>query len=214
MRRRQVLIGGGALGAALATPAIAAPVARRSFRIMRDGDDIGRHTMEAYTSPKGFEIAIDIDLAVKVLGITVYRYALQNREIWKGGNIVSVESRVNDDGTEEQASVTREGDQLAIVGTRFDGKAPLSAVTTSYYATPFLKRTPWISTQSGDPLDVNVAPVSGRSGWWAVTGELTTTLGYDQRGEWIGCEFPAGDETASYEPIGESGLIGEMWANA
>ena len=121
---------------------------------------------------------------------------------------------MNDHGTEEQASVTRNGEVLDIVGTRYTGQAPLSAVTTSYYATPFLERRPWISTQSGDPLDVALAPVSGRRGWWAVTGELTTTLGYDQRGEWVGCEFPAGGETASYEPIGETGLIGAMWADA
>ncbi len=214
MHRRAILTGSAALAASIAMPAVAAPVAKRTFQIIRDGSNIGLHTMEAYTSGKGFEIVIDIDIAVKVLGITAYRYKLQNREIWKGGEIVSVESMTNDDGTEDRARVRREGGVLKIAGTRFSGDAPLSAVTTSYYAQPFLKRTPWISTQSGDPLKVGVAPVSGRPNWWTVSGELNTTLRYDQRGEWVGCEFDAGGELAVYEPAGETGLIGEMWASA
>ncbi|MEO1491259.1 MAG: DUF6134 family protein [Pseudomonadota bacterium] len=214
MDRRAVLTGSAALAASLAMPAVAAPVAKRTFRIIRDGDDIGRHTLEAYSSVKGFEIAIDIDIAVKFLGITAYVYRLQNREVWKGGEIVSIESSTNDDGSEERARIWRDGNALKIEGSRFTGQAPISAVTTSYYALPFMKRAPWISTQSGDPLEISVAPMPGRANWWGVTGELQTSLGYDTRGEWVACEFDAGGEPAFYENVGESGLIGEMWASA
>jgi hypothetical protein len=214
MHRRAVLTGGVALAGSIAMPAIAAPTAKRTFRIVRDGDDIGQHTLEAVVGEKGFEISIDIAIAVKFLGVTAYRYELTNREVWKGGEIVSIDSTTNDDGTSDRASVRRDGGVLKVDGTRFSGEAPLSAVTTSYYTKPFLQRTPWISTQSGDPLSVSVAKMAGRENWWAVTGELETALGYDQRGEWVACEFDAGGEPAVYEVASDSGRIGELWSSA
>lgn len=211
MDRRTFLIGAGALAA---SPACAADVSRRVFRIMRDGSEIGTHALEAWVSPKGFEITITIDIAVKVLGITAYRYTLRNREVWKGGTLLALDSLVNDDGTEEQSTVRRGAGVLEIAGTRYTGDGPLSAAPTSYYTPKFLDRTPWISTQSGDLLPVSITPKPGRSGWWTVTGGLDTSLGYDARGEWTGCEFDAGGSLATYEIVSQTGLIAPLWEQA
>ena len=212
MRRRSFLA--GTAGCLLASPVVAAPTARRRFRIFRDGDDIGTHTMEAVANGDRFEIAIDIKIAIKVLGITAYRYELSNREVWSGGAIRSVASQVNDDGDKEFAKVAAADGGLKIDGSRFSGRIGGDAVTTSYFATPFLKRNPWISTQSGQPLNVKVAPVSGRTGWSKVSGDLETTLGYDAAGEWVGCEFDAGGELASYQLDGPVEGIAALWAGA
>ena len=210
MDRRFFLAG---TGAALATPAIAAPTARRVFQILRDGDDIGRHTMIAVQGINGFTLDTEIDIKVTFLGVTAYRYLLKNREIWKAGQLVSMNATTNDDGTEDAARVRAGSKALRIEGSRLTGEAPLNAVTTSYFATPFLKRRPWISTQSGKPLKIDVT-AEGRRNWWSVSGELNTRLGYDQRGEWVGCEFDAGGEPGRYEMIGEAGRIGELWSQA
>ena len=214
LHRRNLLVGLGAtaIGGALSAPALAAEKASRVSDVFRDGDAIGTHTMDAVLGPNGFEIDISIKLAVKVLGITAYRYELTNRELWKDGRIVSVNSTVNDDGTDDFSRVKRVGDALEISGSRHSGKAPLDAVTTSYFATPFLKRRPWISTQTGVPLKVSVKP-EGRTNWWAVTGELETKLGYKD-GEWVACEFDAGGELGSYKLRSQSGKIGALWAKA
>lgn len=211
MLDRRIFMGGAA--AALASPALAADTASREFRILRDGDDIGSHRLDAVLGPNGFEVAITIRIAVKVLGITAYRYEMDNREVWRDGAIVSIDSKVNDDGTRDFFRASRAQDAVAIEGSRHNGKAPLEAVTTSYYATPFLKRRPWLSTQSGAPLELTVKP-GGRANWWAVRGELDTDLGYDASGEWVACEFDAGGEQARYEIAGGSGRIGALWAQA
>jgi len=213
MDRRTFIGGSMTSGASLAMPALAASKATRTFRIMRDGDDIGSHSLEAVLGPSGLEVAITIRIAVKFLGITAYRYEMDNREIWKSGRIVSVDSRVNDDGTDDNANIVANGDVLSISGSRYKGTAPGTAVTTSYFAPPFLERQPWLSTQSGAPLPVQIAP-EGRNGWYAVTGELETKLGYDSRGEWTGCEFDAGGELATYAIASENGRIGGLWAEA
>lgn len=210
MHRRAFL---AASAAALAAPAVAAAGASRAFRIVRGGDAIGVHTLDAVETGGRFEIAIDIAIAVKILGITAYRYALENREIWQDGHLVSVRSRVDDDGSAAFATVARTGDALTVEGSGYAGPAPIAAVTTSYYAPAFLTRAPWLSTQSGKPLDVVIAP-DGRDGWHRVTGELETTLGYDARGEWTGCEFDAGGTPAFYEVTRQRGEIGALWRSA
>ena len=157
------------------------------------------------------ELDITIRIAVKVLGITAYRYEMDNREIWKGGQLVSLKSRVHDDGTEDFANAKRAGEGLEIDGSRYSGKAPGDAATTSYFVSALLKRSPWISTQSGKPLPIQVRE-ERRSGWWATSGGLETKLGYDGRGEWTGCEFDAGGELAHYEIAAQSGAFGTIWS--
>ena len=102
MKRRAFLAGCAATG--FYAPALAAAKASRRFTVLRDGEPMGEHVLDAVQAGDGFEIAIDISLKVKVLGITAYRYEMTNREIWKGGRLVSLNSKVNDDGTEDFAT--------------------------------------------------------------------------------------------------------------
>ena len=211
MKRREFLAGCAATG--LYTPALAAGSASRTFTVLRAGDAIGEHSLEAVQSGDGFEIAIDINLKVKVLGITAYRYEMTNREVWKGGRLVSLNSKVNDDGTKDFATATQAGGKLDVKGSRFTGMVAGDAVTTTYYTTKFIQRQPWISTQSGAPLDIAIK-AEGRANWWQVTGELETRLGYDDRGEWVNCEFDAGGEPGVYEVASQKGTIAALWASA
>ncbi len=210
MDRRRLL--GLGIAGLLPLPAIAATSASRSFRIIRDGSDIGTHTLSATKGPNGFEIDITIRIAVKLLGITVYRYEMDNREVWSGGKLQSIQSRVNDDGTDDFVTARRENGKLMIDGSSFTGEAPDGIVTTSYYNKAFLDRRPWMSTQSGRLLSISVA--KGGPSAYKVSGDLVTTLEYDERGEWINSRFDAGGEAAFYEITGQSGLIGELWASA
>ena len=76
-----------------------------------------------------------------------------------------------------------------------------------------MKRQPWLSTQSGKPLEISVQP-GRQQRWWSVRGELDTDLGYDASGEWIACEFDAGGELAKYEILSGSGKIAALWATS
>ena len=104
MDRRLFMLGTGSL---LATPALAAARASREFRIFRDGDDIGTHALDAVLGADGMEVRITIRIAVKVLGLTAYRYEMDNREIWKAGRLISLDSQVNDDGDRDLGEASR-----------------------------------------------------------------------------------------------------------
>ncbi|MGF1447751.1 MAG: DUF6134 family protein [Pikeienuella sp.] len=215
MKRRSVLAGFAVAGIGLTGGAGAATEVRRTFKILRNGSDIGRHSLVARTTGEGFEIVIDIEIVVRVLGIAAYRYELSNTEVWAGGRLLRLDSRTNDDGDPFAVSVRGDGTSLAIEGTGHNGLVPSDAVTTSYYVPDFMQRRPWISTQSGKPLAVNAQPQGqGPRRVYQVTGDIKTRLSYDARGEWIGSEFDAGGEPARYEVIEDTGLIAPLWRAA
>ena len=115
MKRRTFLA--GAACSFLATPAIAAMGTSRTFEIYRDGSLVGRHVLDAVQSKGRFEVQIDIEIAIKILGITAYRYTLNNREVWSGGVIQSVTSKVDDDGDPDFANVSAAGCPSGIVSS-------------------------------------------------------------------------------------------------
>ncbi|MEM9147174.1 MAG: DUF6134 family protein [Pseudomonadota bacterium] len=216
MNRRHLLTGAMAFASLGAAPLVRADNrAERLFRILRGGSDIGRHQLAVTPGAEGLEVAIDIDIRVRVLGITAYRYSLTNREVWKDGALVRLDSQTDDDGTDERVTLRRSGDLLEIDGTGYSGTAPISAATTSYYAPDFVTRRPWISTQSGQPLDIATEVRNGGSlKRVIVTGDLEKTIVYDANGEWVASEFDAGGEPARYEVIEQSGRIAALWQSA
>lgn len=214
MLRRDVLTGGLAAGTlALTGTALAdGASARRVFRIERAGRDIGRHVLTGHRDGDTFRLNVDIDIRVKVIGlVTAYRYEMTNEEVWRDRTLERVDSRTNDDGEDAFLRIRREGDALAVEGSGFRGRQPLDAVTTTYVAREFLDRRPWLSSQSGEPLDIAIAPVSGQARTFQISGELTTRLTYDERGEWVDCSFDGQGERVTYDILEDTGGFAALW---
>ena len=164
---------------------------------------------------------IDIKIAVKFLGFTAYRYELQNREVWQDGRILTIDSTVNDDGEAAFCRVRRQGDGLMIEGSGYSGPAPADAATTSYWSSDFLKRSVWISTQSGQPLSVTTAdqgtevietgagPLACRR--WRISGDMDLELWYDLAGDWAANAFDAGGEIGRYRLEAGSQGLNALW---
>ncbi len=219
LTRRAALAGGLS---ALAAPSVlrAAETARREFRVTRGGSDIGSKVISARRSGERTEVEVSIRLAVKVLGITAYRYELDAAEVWEAGLLQRLDGETNDDGDREIARVRREGDRLIASGA-YEGELPSGAGTTSYWSTAFLDRGVWISTQTGSPLDVTAARdgserIDGPSGpvecaRWRITGDLPVTLLYDGRGEWLGNRFDASGEPGMILATSETGRLAPLW---
>lgn len=224
--RRAALTGLAGAALSLAAPRLArAETASRRFTVLRGGDNIGEHTIRLTRVGGEVEAEIDISLVVRVLGIAAYRYEMTNRERWRDGRLVSLESRVNDDGTAKTVSVTREGEGLMVDGPNYSGAAPLLAATTTYYTPVFLERPEWISTDGGELYAVSrekrgAASVRTFAGeqvdatHWRVSdgGDYTVDLYYDDRGEWIGCGFDAGGEPARYRVHDRGARLAAVWA--
>lgn len=209
--RRALLLGIGA-GLLLPPPALAERTsATRRFVVRRDGAPVGTKTVTVSRAGDRTEVEVGVDIAVKILGITAYRYRMRNRELWEDGLLQSIEASTDDDGVRDFVTAARQGDAIAIRGSRFEGEAPGDAATTTYWCPAFLARPVWISTQGGQPLRVSVAPLGRRrldlpagpveAEAWRVSGDLSIELFYAE-GEWVANRFEARGEPA--EIVAES----------
>jgi hypothetical protein len=88
----------------------------RSFAIVRDGDEIGRHDVRFATNANGLEVSTDIDIAVKVAFITAFRFEQHAREQWQDGQLVHSNVTTNDNGTKSRTMLSALGDDLSVQG--------------------------------------------------------------------------------------------------
>ncbi len=221
--RRGFSFGAGMAGAALLVPRSAWADSRtRRFRIYRGGSEIGAQTITVTRADGRVEVAVDVDIAVRVLGIPAYRYTLETREQWQDGRLMRLDSECNDNGSAEFARARREGDALDIEGSQFSGTVRGALATTTYWTPEFLDRSLWLSTQDGTPFEVGardngMADYPTESGTvrarhWSVTGDLAgLELFYDSAGEWVGNRFDAEGETAEYRVAERGGALAELW---
>ena len=220
LTRRAALLTGAA---ALMAPAIAhAQSASRRFRLIRGSSDIGHHDIAVSRSGDTVEVAIDIAILVRVLGIPAYRYEMTNREVWQGGVLQSIRARTNDDGTAAFVTADRVGDAIRIEGSSHSGTVSLDVGTTTYWTPAFLNRSRWISTQGGTPLAIRAAragqatfqtasgPVATTA--WTLGPDLPATVHYTASGEWAGSTFDARGEQVRYLAEGLSPAFAPLWS--
>ena len=216
--RRAILIG---MGAALAAPRAAwaeAPRSRR-FDILRGDSDIGLQTLSVRRDGDQTFADTRIDIAVKVLGITVYRYALQSREVWRAGRLMSLDATCNDDGKDDYVRALAVEGGLMVDGSGHQGLIDGAAAPTSYWSPTFLTRPTWISTQTGAPLAVRCTDAGeetittgagpARARRWRVEGDLSLSLFY-AGDEWAGTAFAAKGEEARISPVAMGPAISQL----
>ena len=58
-----------------------------SFAVYRNGEAIGRHTLAFQHNGADLTVSTTIDFAVKVLGVTAYRYIHRGQEVWNGDSL-------------------------------------------------------------------------------------------------------------------------------
>ena len=224
MTRRALLAGAAA---PLVAPRLArASEAARTFRVIRDGSDIGAHRITLARSGDDLEVAIDIAIAVRILGLTVYSYEMTNRETWRRGRLISGDSRVVEDGETREIRLRRADGGLRVDGPAYRGPAPADAATTTYFTRAFMERGSWISTDGGALLSVSRSRLGGaeartaagpvRVTRWRVSdgADYSVAVDYDARGEWAGIAFDARGEQVTYRADSLSDPLSALWEGA
>ncbi|MEQ8266590.1 MAG: DUF6134 family protein [Parvibaculum sp.] len=207
-----------ALGADAAAP-VSSPEPALSFRVERGGDPIGTHEISFRREGEELHVSIDIRLAVTFGPITVFRYEHRNRETWRGGRLVALETTTNDDGTAYwvRARATEKGLEVtsSANGTFM---APAGIIPTSYWNPATVTQTQLLDTQKGRIVEVSIAPVGETSvkaegreiaaRIYDMTGDLKLRLTYSQNMEWLNVAFMARGSEVDYvvERIDRAGL--------
>lgn len=201
--RRGFVIGAAAALGALGAPGLAlAADGTRRFRLYRDKEDVGHHTISANKTANGLQVDIRIQIQIRRIGFRVYVFEMQNSELWRDGALVQLSSSTNNNGSKEFCRATRSGGGLKIEGSGFSGDAPASARPTSYWNYNNLSSKPWFSAQTGKLLRLRFRrSQQGPLETWSLSGDLNTTLIYDNRKEWVGCLFDAGGRPIVYRQV-------------
>ena len=170
--------------AMLAAPAAAPQDAR--FTVYRDGSPIGTHRIQVERAGDETRVAVDIDLQVKLAFVTVYRYSHRNRETWRDGRLVAIDTRTDDNGTAEFVRGRATGDGFAVQSTAGSYTVPAGVLPTSYWRRITPDQTRLLDTQKGRLLDVQVRragverlPGTDSATRYTVRGDLDLDLWYD-----------------------------------
>ncbi len=210
IHRRRLLAGAGCT--LLASPAFALggaalPVPRSgalSFRALRNGSELGTHSLQFTTAGDGVTVAIAVDYVVKLGPIPVFRYALRATEQWRNGVLVSVRAKTNDDGKDAFMNADRDGDAMNVDGSKSGRyRAPPGAIASSHW-NPAEVDAPMINLQNGELLRFAVArpgeevirsaaetPIPATR--FALSGPTSMDLWYDMGGIWAGLRAKAED---------------------
>ena len=189
--RRAMLAGLGAVG----TGVQAAAAQNLVFRVMRKGDDIGRHSLSFAGDASDLQVTINVDIRVGLGPITLYRYTLRATERWRNGVLMEMSGTTDDGGTKDFVKALRQGDVLQVEGSA--GKpyvAPAKSIAASHWNRAELA-APMVNIQDGALLDFKVTPkgseqVAARgqqvtADHFALVGKESLDLWYDAAGNWV-----------------------------
>lgn len=109
-------------------PALAAP-SSVAFKVFRKGDEIGMHSVTISPVADGLDVDVNIELAVKLAMITVFRYRQRARDSWRNGNLVAGQYRTDDDGKVTELKLRADDRRLMIEGASGAAEAPLGTMT-------------------------------------------------------------------------------------
>lgn len=164
----------------LASPVLAATPpkgGRLSFDVIRNGSDIGQHVFTFTGSSSDFEVDVSTDIAVRIplIRTKVYSYEQKSEEQWKGGQLVHVTSRTDNDG--KKNSIDQPVDHL---------------LPGSLWSADTVTASKLVNTIDGSTMRVQVADMgtetisaSGASipaHHYRITGDLSRDVWYDGRG--------------------------------
>ena len=200
--------------------------ASRRFTIRALGRKIGTQTNTVARKGNQLTSRVNIDIDVKIFGMRVYRYRMNNTEVWEDAQLVSIdaETRENNDRP-ENVRARRLNSMLQLESPRYNGILdPTDLATTTYWTKAFLERETWLSTQDGERYSVSFnAPEStsflvGRQPVGAlryrVQGDLPISLYYDLNDEWIGTTFEVRGQSVRIYAEDTSQPLAPLWFNA
>jgi hypothetical protein len=172
---------------------------RLAFAVERSGKVLGSHNLSFRRNGDVLSVEVLVDLAYKVGPVTLFHYNLHVTERWAGGEVVSMDSQANDNGTKYRVSARREGGALMVEGNAVARyAAPANALPATHWNRHELDG-PWINPQDGKVLrpaaaargieSVPTANGSMRARRYALSGAVKMDLWYDDEGVWSGLAF-------------------------
>lgn len=184
-----------------AGPAAALPGELR-FRVMREGSQIGTHRVLLAEAGGVLTARTEVDIAVRLMGITVFRLTHHFAEEWVGERLRSATSRHDRNGTVTEMRAEGRAEAVLVQGSAGRYRLPPEAAPLTWWDSRKLSR-PLFDNETGEPLSRRFerSPLPGGGTLWrAVAGEESEGR-YAADGTWTGWRTRAEDGSiVTYEP--------------
>ena len=178
-----------------------------AFAAVRNGQTIGHHRLTFQRDGAQLTVSTTIELTVKIMGFTAYRYAHRAQEIWNGDVFQSLASRTDANGKQFAVQIRRDGSHLAVEGsvgadTR-RATLPLHLLPSSHWNVRQTREPALVNTQDGTEAKVQVTTI-GRdtvvtanarvdATHYRYTGDIAMDQWFDDAGRWVKTAFTAAD---------------------
>ncbi len=188
-------VAGGQVSAETATP----PVRTWDFRVLLDGKPIGAHRFSVDADGDATTVSGEASFAVKVLGLTAYRYIHEVNERWRGSCLTGLVAKTDDNGRMSAVRIEPREDRLIVSSPA--GTRPIEGCVMSFaYWNPAIRvQTRLLNAQTGNleavsvqriddaPIEVRGKPVTARR--YRIVGPAQPIdVWYTADGEWIGLD--------------------------
>jgi len=174
------------------------------FDVLRDGRLVGRHDVTFSSDEDGLLWAVsNFNLKINFLGFFTYRFDYRSKSKWADGKLLRIDADTNDDGTRKIVSAQYRDGLLRIIPA--DGK-PIDSeplFPTDHWNAGVLGQTRVLNTISGKVAEVSIEPqereivvAEGRPTMarrYVYSGDLATTVWYDDSGRWLKMRFRGND---------------------
>src|SRR6267142_4253779 len=101
-----------AANAAITVPDGFPPAGTITYDVWREGSQIGTHTVEFTRDGDKLTVHTKIRIEVKLLFVTVYRFAHDAEEDWVDGKLMRFAAKTDDNGTDRDVLLERSGEEL------------------------------------------------------------------------------------------------------
>jgi hypothetical protein len=194
-----------------------------AFAIYRNGQEIGHHKLSFASEGTSRTVTVAVDLAVKAMGVTAYRYVHSSREVWKGNALQALDSRTDDNGKKFAVRAQRGAGGLAVEREAAPEATPAAAndqglqrpeigrevlpaniLPTSNWNVGQVGQSVLLNTQYGTQSRTTITtmgrePVKTAAGStveatrYHYTGDIRMDQWFDDRGRWVKAAFQAFD---------------------
>ncbi len=170
-----------------------------AFKAFLDGKPIGEHRFSVAGDGGARQVTSEADFAVKIIGITAYRYHHHAEEQWAGDCLSALASSTDDDGKPASVKLAKAGDANEITTNAGTKSEPGCLMTYAYWNPAMREQKRLLNPQTGKVDSVKVermgggnVAVGGRDvaaiDWRITGGESPIDIWISEQGDWVGLD--------------------------
>lgn len=154
-----------------------------------------------HRSPASDDLVVDvqIDIAVSLLGLTLYRFEGTRRQEWENGRLIEFQSQTNDDGDDYAVSARLVNGEMQIDTSSGEAEAPAGIFPTDPWNRSIVDQSVVMDTKTGalrsikvDKVGEETLEIGGRqvpTTKYAATGDEEREVWYDDQDNWVQLRF-------------------------